>query len=60
MLNVNDAAGAFPRSAAGVSVFDTAVEQRAETEEEANQRWFGDYWWLGGSVAGGLTRAALD
>jgi hypothetical protein len=59
-LNVNDAAGAFPRGAAGVSVFDTAVQQRAETEEEANQRWFGDYWWLGGSVAGGLTRAALD
>jgi A-macroglobulin TED domain/Alpha-2-macroglobulin family/Carboxypeptidase regulatory-like domain/MG2 domain/A-macroglobulin receptor binding domain len=60
LLNVNDAAGAFPRSAAGVSVFDTAVQQRAETEEEANQSWFGDYWWLGGSVAGGLTRAALD
>lgn len=59
-LNVNDAASTLPRGALGVSVFDAAVAQRAETEEEANELWFGDYWWLGGSIAGGLTRAMLD
>jgi len=59
-LNVNDAASTRLRGALGVSVFDTAVAQRAETEEEASEVWFGDYWWLGGPIAGGLTRAMLD
>ena len=60
VLNVNDAASTLPRGALGVSVFDTAVAQRAETEEESNQHWWGSYWWLGNSIAGGLTRAMLD
>ena len=58
-LQVRAAAGLPVSGAFGVSVFDTAVEQRAETEEEANERWFGWRWWDRGSVAG-VTRASLD
>jgi len=50
------AAGAF-----GVSVFDTAVEQRAETEAEANDRWFGGgWWWLDQARVGDVTLASLN
>jgi hypothetical protein len=50
------AAGVF-----GVSVFDTAVEQRAETEAEANDRWFGrGWWWLEGASVGDVTRESLN
>jgi len=50
------AAGVF-----GVSVFDTAVEQRAETEMEANDRWFGQgWWWLVGSSVGDVTLDSLN
>ncbi len=50
------AAGVF-----GVSVFDTAVEQRAETEAEANDRWFGHgRWWLEPASVGDVTRESLD
>ena len=50
------AAGVF-----GLSVFDTAVEQRAETEAEANDRWFGrGWWWLGGASVGDVTRESLN
>jgi len=50
------AAGVF-----GVSVFDTAVEQRAETEAEANDRWFGrGWWWLEGASVGDVTRETLN
>jgi hypothetical protein len=59
-LNVNDVAGVLQRGAAGISVFDTAVEQRASTEAEANEHWFGGYWWMNGSQAGGVTRAMLE
>jgi uncharacterized protein YfaS (alpha-2-macroglobulin family) len=52
----NGAAGVF-----GVSVFDTAVEQRAETEMEANDRWFGQgWWWLVGSSVGDVTLDSLN
>lgn len=45
----------------GVSVFDTAAEQRAETELEANDRWYGqDWWWLDGSSVGGVTLDSLN
>jgi hypothetical protein len=45
----------------GVSVFDTAVEQRAETEEEANDRRFGrGWWWLDSTRVGDVTRESLD
>ncbi|MGH9563865.1 MAG: hypothetical protein ACRD3S_20620, partial [Terracidiphilus sp.] len=50
------AAGVF-----GVSVFDTAVEQRAETEAEANDRWFGQgWWWLMGPGIGDVTLDSLN
>jgi hypothetical protein len=45
----------------GVSVFDTAVEERANTEAEANDRWFGrGWWWLLGAGVGDVTRESLD
>jgi hypothetical protein len=45
----------------GVSVFDTAVEQRAETEAEANDLWFGrGWWWLYGASVGDVTRETLN
>ncbi|MBS1805625.1 MAG: carboxypeptidase regulatory-like domain-containing protein [Acidobacteria bacterium] len=45
----------------GVSVFDTAVEERAETEAEANDRWFGrGWWWLEGAAVGDVTRGSLN
>ena len=45
----------------GLSVFDTAVEQRAETEAEANDRWFGrGWWWLEGAGVGDVTRESLN
>ena len=47
-LDVRDAAGVAVAGALGVSVIDTAVEQRAETEEDAN-RWSRGGWWQYGS-----------
>jgi hypothetical protein len=45
----------------GVSVFDTAVEQRAETEAEANDRWFGrGWWWLDQTGVGDVTLDSLN
>jgi hypothetical protein len=45
----------------GVSVFDTAVEERALTELEANDRWFGqDRWWLDSSHVGDVTLDSLN
>jgi hypothetical protein len=46
VLGVHSASGSAAASALGVAVIDAAVEQRAETEEEANDRWFGRGWWL--------------
>jgi hypothetical protein len=49
-------AGAFAApGAVGVAVIDTAVEQRAATEEDANQRWFGGNWWRDSSNIAGIT-----
>ncbi|MGA3159863.1 MAG: alpha-2-macroglobulin family protein [Terracidiphilus sp.] len=59
-IGLHDAAGAPAPGALGVAVIDTAVEQRAETEAEANERWFGWSWWNQGSNVGGVTRATLD
>lgn len=44
-LEVRAAGGFAAPGAVGVAVIDTAVEQRAMTEEDANQRWFGWTWW---------------
>ncbi|HEY2470025.1 MAG TPA: alpha-2-macroglobulin family protein [Terracidiphilus sp.] len=45
----------------GVSVFDTAVEERAKTEAEANDRWLGRGWWfLESAAVGDVTRESLD
>jgi hypothetical protein len=59
-IRVSDASGAPINGAVGVTVFDNAVAQRAETEEEESDRWFGSRWWLDGDQAGGVTRADLD
>ena len=44
-LDVRAAGGFAAPGAVGVAVIDTAVEQRAMTEEDANQRRFGWTWW---------------
>lgn len=59
-LRVSDALGAGIGGAVGVRVFDNAVAQRAETEEDENNRWLGSWWWFDGASAGGVTRADLD
>jgi hypothetical protein len=59
-LTVRDAKGSAAPGALGVAVIDTAVEQRAATEEEANERWPGYNWWQDESGVAGVTRADLD
>lgn len=59
-LRVSDALGAGIGGAVGVRVFDNAVAQRAETEEDENNRWLGSWWWFNSASAGGVTRADLD
>jgi len=59
-LTVKNANGAAPPSVLGISVFDTAVQQRAETESEANDRWFGWNWWDDGESVGGVTLDTLN
>jgi len=60
-LELSDAANGPAAGVFGVSVFDTAVEQRAETELEANDRWFGQgWWWLEGSSVGDVTLDSLN
>lgn len=54
-LDVRAAGGFVAPGAVGVTVIDTAVEQRAATEEDANQRWFGWNWWRDGSNIAGIT-----
>jgi hypothetical protein len=44
----------------GVSVFDTAVEQRAKTEEDENDRWSGSKWWLNDNNVEGVTEDELN
>ena len=59
-LRVTDASRAGIGAAVGVGVFDNAVAQRAETEEDENNRWLGSWWWFDSASAGGVTRADLD
>ncbi|MGA2219381.1 MAG: alpha-2-macroglobulin family protein, partial [Terracidiphilus sp.] len=59
-LAVKDAVGSLPPSAFGISVIDNAVELRAQTEEEANDRWFGFDWWQPREAVAGITRETLD
>jgi hypothetical protein len=60
-LQLQSAASGATPGVFGVSVFDTAVEQRAETETEANDRWFGNgWWWYSGTSVAGVTRETLD
>jgi hypothetical protein len=59
-LVLYDASGSVAPGALGVAVIDTAVELRARTEEEANERWYGWSWWNEGSNVAGVTRASLD
>jgi len=59
-VGLHDAAGSPVPGALSVAVIDTAVEQRAATEAEANERWFGWSWWNEGSNVGGVTRTTLD
>lgn len=59
-LRLTSAAPGSLSGAIGVTVFDSAVAQRAETEEDANNRWFGGAWWMEGRTAGGLTLADLN
>ena len=60
-LELRNAANGAAAGVFGVSVFDTAVEQRAETEMEANDRWFGQgWWWLVGSSVGDVTLDSLN
>ena len=59
-LAVHDPSGSPAPGALGVAVIDTAVEQRAATEDEANDHWFGWNWWQSDNNVGGVTRASLD
>jgi uncharacterized protein YfaS (alpha-2-macroglobulin family) len=60
-LELRNAANGPAQGVLGVSVFDTAVEQRAETELEANDRWFGQgWWWLSGASVGDVTLDSLN
>src|ERR1035441_632657 len=45
----------FLQCAAQSSSPTSAVEQRAATEEDANQRWFGGNWWRDSSNIAGIT-----
>jgi hypothetical protein len=54
-VNLQGAAGVM-----GVSVFDTAVEQRAKTEEDENDRWSGSKWWQNDSNVEGVTEDDLN
>jgi hypothetical protein len=59
-LNLHDPSGSFAKGALGVAVFDTAVEQRAQTEEEENNRWYGWKWWERDGIVAGVTLASLN
>jgi len=54
-LNLQGAKGAM-----GVSVFDTAVEQRAKTEEDENDRWSRYIWWQDDTNVSGMTVEELN
>ena len=54
------AGGIAAPGALGISVIDTAVEQRAATEEEANDPWFSSSWWQDSSSVAGVSRSSLN
>ena len=59
-IAVRNAVGLAAPGALGVSVIDTAVEQRAATEAEANDRWFGWNWWSEDDDIAGMAREEFD
>jgi hypothetical protein len=59
-LDVRTASGRGIAGAFGISVFDTAVEQRAATEEDANDRWSGFNWWRDSEGIAGVSLASLN
>jgi hypothetical protein len=59
-VDVRAAGGFAVPGALGISVADAAVEQRAVTEEDANQRWFGWNWWRITSNIGGVTMQDIE
>jgi hypothetical protein len=54
-LNLQGVAGVM-----GVSVFDTAVEQRSTTENDENDRWRSAGWWQDDSNISGMTEEDLN
>jgi hypothetical protein len=54
-LNLQGAAGEV-----GISVFDKAVEQRAATEEDENDRWPSSMWWQDDENVSGVTVEDLN
>jgi uncharacterized protein YfaS (alpha-2-macroglobulin family) len=59
-LSVHEPSGVPATGAIGVAVIDTAVEQRAATEEEANDYWFGWNWWQNDGDLADLALADLN
>jgi hypothetical protein len=59
-LDLRAAAGLAAPGVLGISIFDTAVDQRAATEQEANDRWFSTSWWQDSSGVAGVSRSSLD
>jgi MG2 domain/Carboxypeptidase regulatory-like domain len=59
-VEVKAAGGFAAPGALGVSVADAAVELRAMTEEDANQRWGNWSWWRNTSNIGGVTWEELQ
>lgn len=59
-VEVRAAGGFAAPGALGVSVADAAVEQRAVTEEDANQRWYVWNWWRDTSNIGGVSMEDLQ
>jgi len=59
-VDVHAAGGFAAPGALGVSVADAAVEQRAVTEEDANQRWWGWNWWRNSASIGGVSLEDLE
>jgi len=59
-VEVRAAGGFAAPGALGISVADAAVEQRAVTEEDANNRWGGWNWWRNASTIGGVSGEDIE
>ena len=59
-VEVRAAGGFATPGALGISVADAAVEQRAVTEEDANNRWGGWNWWRNASAIGGVSGEDIE